>query len=63
MTMRWQLSMKAQQQYKSRSTRQIVILEAYDALNAVYRIKKGNELTPLVIISVGDFLLGFEELT
>lgn len=55
--------MKVQQQYKSRKTRQIVILEAFDALTAVYRIKKGNELTPLVIVSVGDFLLGFEELT
>jgi hypothetical protein len=55
--------MKAQSQYKSRTTRQIVILEAFDALTAVYRIKKGNELTPLVIISIGDFLFGFEELT
>lgn len=55
--------MQSQQQYKSRSTRQIVILEAFDALTAVYRIKKGNELTPLVIVSVGDFLFGFEELT
>lgn len=54
--------MKAQTFWKSRRTRHVVILEAFDAHTVVYRFKKGNELTPLHIVSVNDFLLEFDQI-
>lgn len=48
--------MKAQTQWKNRSKRHIVTLEAFDAQIAVYRHKKGNDLTSLIIVSIGEFL-------
>ncbi len=54
--------MKSQSIWKSRRDRQIVTLEAYDADNAVYRIKSGNKLTELSIVSVSDFLKKFMEI-
>ena len=45
--------------WKSRSSRQEVTLEAFDSQTVVYRIKKGNHLTPLLIVSVGEFLTNY----
>jgi hypothetical protein len=53
--------MKVNTLWKSRSTRQIVTLEAYDAHTVVYRQKEGNALTDLIIVSIGEFLTNFME--
>jgi hypothetical protein len=53
--------MKAHSTWKSRSTRQIVTLEAYDSRTVVYRQKEGNALTDLIIVSIGEFLTNFME--
>lgn len=51
--------MQANTTWKSRSSRQEVTLEAFDAHTVVYRTKKGNHLTPLMIVSIGEFLTNF----
>lgn len=51
--------MKANTTWKSRSSRQEITLEAFDAHTAVYRHKKGNNLTLLIIVSIGEFLTNF----
>lgn len=53
--------MKPHSIWKSRSTRQMVMLEAYDAHTVVYRQQNGNALTDLIIISIGEFLKKFVE--
>lgn len=54
--------MKTQSIWKSRTDRQLIILEAFDAQNVVYRIKDGNKLTKLSIIKIGNFLTKYMEI-
>lgn len=51
--------MKANSTWKSRSNRQLVTLEAFDACTVVYRQKDGNTLTALVVVSIQNFLTNF----
>lgn len=53
--------MKVNTLWKNRSTRQMVVLEAYDSHTVVYRQKEGNSLTDLIIVSIGEFLTTFME--
>ncbi len=53
--------MKLNSIWSSRHSRQKVELLAYDAVHAVYRFKKRNELTPLNFVTLGEFVSEFEE--
>lgn len=53
--------MKTNSIWSSRHSRQKVELLAYDAVNAIYRYKKRNELTPLISVPLGVFVTEFEK--
>ena len=47
--------------YYHRNTRHKVELLGYDAEKVVYRSKKRNELTPLIVVPIGTFLSEYME--